>query len=371
MARIITGRPLEKMLWIVAMLFIIYFTTHRIYDISARYLRYGVKSETQTIEEVEGILPVITLCLQSTLENTFLCYKGESLSRKSKCPRNVKVGKLEYKNEYGMGHWIEGKYLGHGCHVFNEHGTMAGYQNLHFSANTTENDTLVLTFQSVNDFIHKREVAYFSTYHRSTKLEKGNYDIYIKEKRISRLPYPYTSQCIDRKKESNMFSEHYTQDSCRENCTFHRMLEECHDVVDYWKKFLPDGFKIISSSMFKCPKNISNLDCRKSCMTNFIVKMNKLANYICDCRSACRETNYAIETQQMVKHKNSWRLALYKERVLTEEKLVSDFPKAGLLGSIGGIIGLGGKFQVVFQLAVFLFLCCKKIFVRTNDHNTA
>ena len=352
------------------MLFIIYFTSRRIYDISVRYLAYGVKTETQTIEGVEGKLPVVTLCLQSALEHTFLCYKDESLSFKSKCQnRDVKVGKLYYKSMYGEGDWKEGKYLGNGCHVFNEDGSMAGYQDLYFSANTTENDKMVLIFESVSDFIHKKVIAYFSTYHGSAKLEKGTYDIYIKEKRISRLPYPYTSQCIDGKKDYNMFSDSYTQDSCRETCTFNYMLQECHDVVDFWKKFLPHDLKVVSSSMFQCHSNISNLDCRKSCMTNYITKMNKLANYICDCKSACKETNYAIETQQMLKSKNYWRLALYKEDIITVEKLVPDFPNAGLLGSIGGIIGLGGKFQVVFQLALFLFLCCKKILVRTNDQN--
>ena len=134
------------------------------------------------------------------------------------------------------------------------------------------------------------------------------------------------------------------------------MLKECNDVVDAWKKFRTSEAK---------PFNNSKYTSRRDCLMKVINRMEKLASYMCPCKSACKETTYSIEKEFKEKRAgNEWVVDLYQEETVTEENLVRDFPPERFLGTFGGVLGLAGKFQVVFQVFAFIILCVCKLLRR-------
>ena len=358
LARIYAGRPLEKCLWTTATILILIFCCYYMLENTVRFFDYNVKMETKSLEKVNGTLPVITLCLQSTLIENFGCYNNNSVYSNSTCNyRNVKGTKLQW------GGTIESlktcKKLEHDCHVFNEHGTITGYQKIHFTAPAKEYDTLVVFFQSEFEFQHRKEIVYLTSYERYMRLTHGTYSISVKEKQTTRKPHPYSTNCTDANKvPPSMFSDRYTQDSCREECAYNYMLEKCGDVVDFWKKFRVGNVKPVNSSEFKR---------RKECIGKVILEMSNIASHKCTCRNACKDTTYTITKQRRESYGDSnfyWSFAVSKEILVTKEDFVSDFPKFQYLSSIGGILGLGGKFQVVFQLFVFISICFRHLLAR-------
>ena len=104
-----------------------------------------------------------------------------------------------------------GKDVGSDCHIFNENGTVSGYQTIQFWAGSNaiipQNKssekltfyTLNIAFLSLAEFTHRRDITYVTEFDRNMQLEPGIYDIYIAERRTTRLPYPYTSNCTDGK----------------------------------------------------------------------------------------------------------------------------------------------------------------------------
>ena len=103
-------------------------------------------------------------------------------------------------------------------------------------------------------------------------------------------------------------------------------------------------------------------------MDNAISTMRIRARYICVCKNACEEISFNVKKKRIVNVLDpyTWVLHLYKEVEITEEKLVPDFPSEQYLGTFGGVLGLGGKFQVVFQLFVFILLCFGTLFARNR-----
>ena len=137
------------------------------------------------------------------------------------------------------------------------------------------------------------------------------------------------------------------------------MMEKCGDVVDVWKKFRSPYAKHL---------NVSEIESR-GCMEHVALKMRWSASVFCTCRSACEEITYSAEEKRIEAtfesdYQKIWRLNLYKDTAVTEVKLVRDFPAEMFFGTFGGVLGLGGKFQTVFQLVMFLFLCMNHIFRR-------
>ena len=73
------------------------------------------------------------------------------------------------------------------------------------------------------------------------------------------------------------------------------------------------------------------------------------------------ETKNNIKSNGIVL-KTYWNLKLYNEDEVTNIKQVPDFPLEQFCGIFGGVIGLGGKLQVVFQFLVFFILCIGHLF---------
>ena len=358
--RIRNGRPLEKAIWAFAIFFIITFTSYTIYGNAVRYLEYGVK--TETIEKENINLPVVTFCLTSTIYKNTPCYNNESLYRNTTCNITTESeSEMWYVDAHGERE-KKARDLGSDCHVFMENGTkngtIAGFQQISFvtnktitniSTNKTVNDSLLIIFQSPREFMHRKEITYVTTFHEALMLEPGYYQVFINERRISRLPHPYSSNCTDANLVSNMFSDRYTYGSCKETCLYEHMLKECKDVIDIWKKYRSFGVEAANDSV---------LNSRKTCIREVMEKEFAIIP-TCSCKNPCEETAYTAEEKKISVQTTGkyWNFTLMKQRVVTEVKLVPDFPPGLFLGTFGGVLGLGGKLQVVFQLIVFILLC--------------
>ena len=136
------------------------------------------------------------------------------------------------------------------------------------------------------------------------------------------------------------------------------MMEKCGGVVDVWKRLRSANDKPLNSSK----------QANASCLHDATALMRLSASAICTCQRPCEETTYSASEKlfeaRWTTGKHGLTLRLYKEKAVTKEKTMADFPREMFLGTFGGVLGLGGKFQAVFQFIVFLFLCFNHIFRR-------
>ena len=366
--RIKNGRTFEKIIWIIGILAIIIFTVYTLYRNTVRYLAYDVKTEIKIIEKVERYLPVITFCWQPTIYGTIFCYKNDSFDYNYACKnKSSKKTTMRYWEGGRDGRWVEGRYIGNDCHVFNENGTMSmstgtDYLDILFDALMPEHEftnRLLVTFQTPSEFANRKETIYVTNFNQNMVLARGEFEIRITEKQTTRLPYPYTSDCIDGNLVSNQFSDQYTYDSCREKCAYDYMLNKCHDVIDLWKKY----------PHVEAETENSTLESRRKCINEVTYEMARKASSLCTCKRACNEITYTVQKKEIdyLGHGTSrWALILFLEDPVTEIKLTPDFPSEQFFGTFGGVFGLGGKFQVVFQVCVFIFLCTVNLFARNR-----
>ena len=357
-ARVRKGRPLEQIFWVLGVLVILAFTSYTIYQNSVRFFTHDVRTEVRNIEKVERHLPVVTFCLESTFNENFFCYKNYSLDQgQTKCKKeqSKEATGMYYKEEE---RWRRGKRIGNDCFVYNENGTVkvaTGRQYKIVDIYASQSSTLIVNFKSSEEFKYNKELVYITKINLRiggyVRIGKGRYDIYIAEKQTTRLPDPYTSSCVDGNVVSTRFSDRYTYDSCQESCAFDYMFKECQDVVNIWKKY-----RNIDVRPFKNPKYAS----REKCMEVVAKQVMLEAIPNCTCKSVCKETTYTAEEKYLgskISGGGNWRLYLYNKDAVTEVNLVPDFPGEQFLGAFGGVLGLGGKFQVIFQMVVFIFLC--------------
>ena len=176
-----------------------------------------------------------------------------------------------------------------------------------------------------------------------TLVDRGGYSIYLTEKNTKRLPAPYTSNCVDSSKVSNIFSNKYTYGSCKETCLFEDTLMECKDVYPFWRKLVTGQKQPADDQDHNLTKKT------KECLYSHRIAPN------CKCNHACAETTYDV-TREVVAHESKgWRLVLIHKEVVTQVEL-PDYPIQEYLGALGGVIGLGMKFMLMLQLIVFICL---------------
>ena len=142
-------------------------------------------------------------------------------------------------------------------------------------------------------------------------------------------------------------------------CAYDYMVKKCDDVVDIWKEL---------RNLDVQPFNSSELDTKKNCKTEFIGVIQAKVASVFPCEKNWEETTYevdvvAISADQINKCNETLCIDLINEGPVTEIKLVPDFPSEQYLGTFGGVLTLGGKFQVVFQFLVFIFLYVGHLFI--------
>ena len=352
--RIRRGKMLERFVWIIGILFIICFTCFTLYRNTARYFAYGARTEIRSIETMERNLPVITFCLAETFLNNFFCYNNSSFSPDIKCEKTATNGtSMWYLDSVTNGEWMPGKNLGDNCHVFNENGTMmlttgTGFKRVAFLAQSP-NDSLFVTFQTPEEFRNRREMIHITNSNQLIWLKKGSYQIHIKEKHTKRLPDPYAPGCTNSEVDSNRFSDIYTHDSCLEACAYDHMFKQCHDVVDIWKKYKSSKYKFSDDLKFNSTRD---------CLGVFAMELAFEISSHCFCKRACKETTYTGRSERLDSNFEEaiWDISLHNDNPVTEIELFPDFPLEQYLGTFGGVLGLGGKLQFVFQLFVFMCL---------------
>ena len=262
---------------------------------------------------------------------------------------------------------LEGKDLGNNCHVFNEHGNLSlatetEYVKLLFSSphgyDISEN-LLYVIFQNPLEYANRKEAVFQTQLNKILLLQRGTFHVYIREKHSHRLPYPYISSCTDGNLVSNLLSDHYTYKSCQEECAFNYMLKQCNDVVDTWKKYLTTNATNFDNAKF------AN---RKECLIKVIGDMLMKVDTICSCKKECKEIAFIVEKDTILEDKNTnhWILYFTNKGAVIEENYFPDFPTEQFLGTFGGVLGLSGKFQVVFQFLMFVFACITGLLARNR-----
>ena len=261
---------------------------------------------------------------------------------------------MTFRNGSTSYKFVEGRYLGDNCYVLNENGTIklstgSEYQQVRLEMDTlSSGEYLLIIFQSQEEFRNRKEHLYVSLYRQILKLPYGKYEIDIREKHISSLPAPYTSNCTDGDLVSNIFASKYTYDSCQETCAHNHMYQECGDTNDIWKKHHAPIQQIFNNSKYFS---------RESCISNLLWQATLRKFPVCSCNRACKEVVYTETTTEIGSSDSFWYLTLYNKGAVTELKLVEDYPLEAFIGSLGGVLGLGGKIMATLQLIIFISLC--------------
>ena len=374
--KVFKGRPLEKVFWAICMALIISLTTYIVFFNTVRYLNRDVRTEVRKEEMSDRKLPVITMCLESTLYEIMHCYDNKPLYPDIwKCDQNWTNTKMTYFRGKPTSERLQGKQLENGCHVFNENGsiTLSRKEYMQVIFNITgkgdadvSDAALYLNLQSFEEYHSRKPPTSFfhiTDFTRYMFFRGGVYQIEISEKRIKRLKSPYQSNCTDRNIAPNHFSEEYSYNSCQETCAFMNMYQECNDVLDYWQT----SPTTITDS-FEHPKYRSRQECIKDLLDEAIVKT--IPN--CECNLACNETIYTA-TDRILNNQNlsgSWHLVLYHRNAVTTVELHPEYPLDVYFAAFGGILGLGTKFMAALQLCIFLGLAFSKLASRKREEST-
>ena len=352
--KIIKGKRLEKPFWTVSMLLILSFTFYMVYRNAARYAAYGVNTKIWEDYEPQRKVPVITICLHSTFKTNLGCFNNRGGCNEVPSP-TIRV--FYVKNEHNDD-GIEATYLGNNCYVLNENGTMelsVGSEHQFAEVNEVKDPDgfddpigdLHIFIQSHEEFRNRRENIFATQFHQGLILSEGGlYEIHIREKHISREA-PYSSNCIDGDDVSNIFSTKYTYDSCLETCAYNYLHKKCNATLDMWKKY--------DASTKQTANNPSPELCSPEVIEQ--IKLRKLQD--CKCGRACKEIIYTATPVISEKFNDSLRkeLLFYLKDPVTRVQIVPDYPLEAFLGSLGGVLGLGGKMMATLQLVIFLSLC--------------
>ena len=116
------------------------------------------------------------------------------------------------------------------------------------------------------------------------------------------------------------------------------------------------------------PSNHSKFNSTRECLNVLAIRSATEISSHCFCKRACKCTDYTgrkvfIES----KNKSIWEIYLYNVNPVIEIELIPDFPLEQYLGTFGGVLGLGGKLQFVFQLFAFLCILVGNRFVRIRQ----
>ena len=354
--KIVKGKRLEKAFWTVSMLIILSFTFYMVYRNAARYAAYGVSTKIWEDYAPQRKLPVITFCLESTIGRNLRCFNNSNGCSEISAPR-IRMFAKDVKDDIS---YIEGTYLGNDCYALNktiELSVGSHYLGVTVIDNDRKHDEkLHILFQSPEEFRNRKENIFMTQYSQSLVLKQGHfYEIDIREKHIKSKPAPYTSNCTEGNDVSNMFSTKYTYDSCLETCAYNYMYQKCKATIDMWKKYNTPIKQTVNQINRRCFLEVDHY-----------AKLRRLPD--CECNRACSESVYTATVTKDVSYKDIygdtaefkksyWDFNFYLKDAATRIELVPDYPFEAFMGSLGGVLGLGGKIMATLQLIIFLSLC--------------
>ena len=110
--------------------------------------------------------------------------------------------------------------------------------------------------------------------------------------------------------------------------------------------------------------NNSKYASRDRCIADLLWQATLRKFPICTCGRACKESVYTTTATKTKSSNGVWYFRLLNKGAVTELDLVADYPLEAFLGSLGGVLGLGGKIMATLQLIIFVSLCIAYIRVR-------
>ena len=342
----------EKLFWTAAMLGVVGFAFYMVSGYLTRYLSFDLRTEIRNIESPILPLPTMIFCLQAITYQVFGCYRNVNFAFGGPC--NISVAQstqLTYTN-YTTGETKLAKYIGSGCHVINENGSLSllGTGNgitLNFTALLSDSKVHFVAISPEEYSNRNKKVLPFD---RFLFLNPGEHELNILQTDITRLTLPYVTNCTNKNLSPNPFSALYSGTTCVQACLMRIWLANCGDVPDTMQRFVNEGTYTL--------KNMSEKK-RRDCMFEALSKINTL---VCDCPLACRVKKYepVIRTTRKLHNKSEWLLNIYNEdNQITQITEVPAYTLEDCLGDVGGILGLaiGASSLSVVELIVYLVLC--------------
>ena len=339
---------LEKVFWALAMLASFGFALYMIKRYVERYLKFDVRTQIKYSESPVMFLPTLLVCLRSVLQGQ-ACYRNTNILDGSTC--NItkhENSSLTYHN-FTTNQIGFARYIGHGCHVINENGSLtlgaAASFDLEFRVNSLDDSLIVYAFTS-DDYRHRVEkLTYYDE--GTSMVAPGKYYLSILETKKTRLRYPYVSNCTSKNLSPNLFSPRYSRVTCLQSCLIKKHLRECGDILDLYQQFKKDEIQqfvnITDTNRLKC----------------FAMNYGKTDTVECDCPPPCFETYYETIAELIRQYnKNQWDITIYHRGIIKNVVEAPDYSIEDCFDSVGGILGLaiGASGLSVVELVVYFVL---------------
>ena len=336
------------------LLLVLGYTGYKCKSIYDEYSRKDVTSDFRIVEKNEIKLPSVTFCDKRKYWCGILEYKNQSHNQSYCDP--AKLGAMKYKCRVN-GNWstncpnIQRTKAFSGCITFNPNQTMVQTVNgksLDSSLQISIKDTQMTVF------LHRKDDNPTSYFDMILLDDKGYYDLSIDQTDITRLQYPYVSNCTD---TNTISSFNYTVDECKTFCFLKEVHNECGGVPDQSMEYLSHELMLNSTDTSKTEAQIRECIYQK-------FKQRTIAK--CTCQLPCRESIFEANLERKIEEKprKSWMFTIYFKRKqiknITERPL---YEGKYLLADLGGLVGLlvGMSALSLVELVVYFVLWIKHI----------
>ena len=331
------------------------YTGYKCKSIYDEYSRKDVISDFRIVEKNEIKLPSITFCDKRKYWCGIVKYKNQS-DNPSYCDPS-KLGALSYKCRVN-GNWstncinIQRTEGVSGCITFNPNQTIVQKVN---GKNLDSSIQITIKGSKMTVFLHRKDDNPTSFFDMELLDDKGYYDLSIDQTDITRLQYPYVSNCTS---SSTISTFNYTVDECKTSCFLKEVHEKCGGLPDQSKMYI----QMNSTDTNKTDAQI------RECIYE---KLKQRTFTKCTCQLPCRESIYEAKLDRKIEQKirKAWMFAIYFKR--KQIKSVEERPAYDgkyLLADVGGLVGLlvGMSVLSLVELVVYIALCVKHILCRSK-----
>ena len=350
-----TGRPLERLFWLVCLSTALCFT---VYMCNLFYTNYGkkdIRTEVRIIEKDEIPLPSITFCVP--LWEKYACHNNKTLGGEEVCSDDASTLKVTCNNDDPNCN-VTSVYRD--CVTVNANGEMYSQYNFENISVEVQFDKiygeLFIFYDTPEELKSKKDVLIFAPHNKAPI--NGSYEVLLELQETSRLPPPYTSNCTNGDGIENFFSQKkYTRYSCLESCWMRYMYDRCGTVVDRWQINLPDDLKKES----KADTNETEV-----CLYEALSFMGVPDD--CRCPLPCSDVDFGATTIRMNDASfKGWQFIFrYKTHKVTYVTERVDYPFEKFLSEVGGLVSLlvGVSALSIIEIFVYVFISCAAILNR-------
>ena len=259
LSKVFTGRPLERLFWLFALISILGFVSYKVYDLHQLYRSNTFRTEIREFEADNFTFPEIIFCSRQLIEKfSDPCYKGSHLGKEDiLCPGNTTIfeAKIEGdessddhdpkdENDWGKKVELTAAYFApHHCAGITVSSMFDGKRK-----QNTVSKYLYLDMKGLPEYIEDLEKSrlFVSTdgYASSKEIRIGRHIFHILHvKIINRLRAPFKSNCSNGEGDVNVFPGPYTRQKCKSTLLFKELLKYCGAVPDYWRHYVKPHFQ--------------------------------------------------------------------------------------------------------------------------------